>query len=223
MKIAASWYPVLKEELEKPYIQNLKTFLEEEKKEGQVIFPPESQIFNAFLQTPFDQVKVVLMGQDPYHGQGQAHGLCFSVPEGVRFPPSLRNIFLELKKDVGVEKRSSDLSSWARQGVLLLNAILTVREGAAASHHKRGWEQFTDAVIRVLSEKKEPIVFLLWGRYAQEKCVHFAARQDRPHLILKAAHPSPLSAHNGFLGCGHFSKTNAFLKEKGMTPIDWGF
>jgi uracil-DNA glycosylase len=214
MKIEKSWHEKLKEELGKPYIQKLKDFLHGEKE----FYPPAGDVFNAFLHTPFDQVKVVIVGQDPYHGEGQAHGLAFSVPDGVEIPPSLHNIFLELKSDLGVERpKTGNLTSWAKQGVLLLNATLTVRPHQPASHFDKGWERFTDSVIQKLSEKKEPLVFLLWGRFAQEKCKQVAGH----HLILSAPHPSPLSAHRGFFGCRHFSKANGFLVQNGQIPIQW--
>jgi len=222
MKLEKSWHAKLKTEIEKPYIQILKTFLEREKEEGRAIYPPEPFIFNAFSKTPFDKVQVVIMGQDPYHGPGQAHGLCFSVPEGVIAPPSLKNIFLELKQDLGCSVPShGSLLRWAEQGVLLLNATLTVRAGAARSHYGKGWERFTDAVIEALLEKETPIVFMLWGRSAQEKLQQIQQRGNTSHLILTAPHPSPLSAHAGFFGCKHFSKANEQLQKWGRAPIDW--
>lgn len=222
IKLEKSWYNRLSEEIQKPYIQILKDFLEREKAEGRNIFPPEPLIFNAFLNTPFDQVKVVLIGQDPYHGQGQAHGLSFSVPSGVRFPPSLKNIFLELEKDVGIPiPKDGCLLPWAKQGVLLLNATLTVRSAEPRSHYGKGWERFTDAVVQKLLEKKDPIIFMLWGKSAQEKLQHIQNSQETPHAVLTAAHPSPYSAHTGFFGCRHFSKANALLEKWGKTPIDW--
>jgi uracil-DNA glycosylase len=214
MKIEKSWHEKLKEELQKPYIQELKNFLEKEKVEGKIVYPPEPLIFNAFLQTPFDKVKVVIMGQDPYHGAGQAHGLSFSVPRGITPPPSLKNIFKELAADVAIPTPEHGcLMSWAQQGVLLLNAILTVRAGEPKSHDGIGWEQFTDAVIDLLAQKKERLVFLLWGKSAQDKCHKVLGTH---HLVLQAAHPSPYSAQN-FFGCRHFSKANAVLSK----PIDW--
>jgi uracil-DNA glycosylase len=222
MRIAASWYQVLKHELEKPYVQKLKNFLNEEEQNGVTIYPPPHQIFNAFLHTPIATVKVVIMGQDPYHGKGQAEGLCFSVAEGTSLPPSLRNIFLELENDLGIKRGlKGSLASWAAQGVLLLNATLTVRAGSPASHYGMGWEQFTDAVIQTLSERHDPIIFVLWGKFAQEKCAHLLTRKESPHILLKAPHPSPFSAHQGFFGCRHFSKINTLLKSFGKTPIDW--
>lgn len=205
-------------EFSKPYFQQLKQFLLEEKKAGYTIYPPGNLIFHAFNRTPFEQVKVVIIGQDPYHGPGQAHGLCFSVPAGVTPPPSLRNVFAELQRDVGIQMPShGNLEKWADQGVLLLNAILTVRARQAASHRGKGWEQFTDAAIQALNDQQQGIVFLLWGRYAQEKG---RIIDPQRHHVLKAAHPSPL-ARNAFNGCRHFSQTNALLQAQGKTPIDW--
>lgn len=219
VKIEPSWKAVMEEEFQQPYFAQIANHLKTEKQMGKTIYPPGRLIFNAFEQTPFDRVKVVLLGQDPYHGPGQAHGLCFSVPAGVAFPPSLVNIFRELHDDLGVPvPRSGDLSPWARQGVLLLNAILTVRAGEPASHSKIGWERFTDAVIRKISELKSGVVFLLWGRFAQSKEVLIDTSK---HHVLKAAHPSPYSAERGFFGCRHFSKTNAILMQQKQSPIDW--
>ncbi|MEM9964399.1 MAG: uracil-DNA glycosylase [Asticcacaulis sp.] len=214
-----SWKAALSPEFSAPYMAKLKAFLQAEKAVGKVIFPKGAEYFNALNLTPLDQVRVVILGQDPYHGPGQAHGLCFSVRPNVRTPPSLVNIYKELKADLGIEPaRHGFLEHWARQGVLLLNSVLTVEAGLAASHQKRGWEQFTDAVIARVNERETPVVFMLWGAYAQKK----AAFVDHSrHLVLKAAHPSPLSAHNGFLGCRHFSQANAFLTDKGLQPIDW--
>ena len=217
-KINESWYKVLAPEFEKDYFIQLKQFLVEEKKHY-AIYPPGSMIFNAFNFTPFDEVKVVLLGQDPYHGAGQAHGLCFSVAEGVKPPPSLVNIFKELNDDLGVPISShGNLEKWARQGVLLLNATLTVRANQAGSHQQKGWEQFTDTAIKSLSDLRYGLVFILWGNYAQAKETLIDSSK---HLILKAPHPSPFSANRGFFGCKHFSKTNKFLAEKGKEPIDW--
>ncbi|HPD95154.1 MAG TPA: uracil-DNA glycosylase [Tenuifilaceae bacterium] len=217
-KINESWYKVLAPEFEKDYFIQLKQFLVEEKKHY-AIYPPGSMIFNAFNFTPFDEVKVVLLGQDPYHGAGQAHGLCFSVAEGVKPPPSLVNIFKELNDDLGVPIPShGNLEKWARQGVLLLNATLTVRANQAGSHQQKGWEQFTDTAIKSLSDLRYGLVFILWGNYAQAKETLIDSSK---HLILKAPHPSPFSANRGFFGCKHFSKTNKFLAEKGKEPIDW--
>ncbi len=218
MKLEKSWYEKLKNEISQPYIQELKMFLEEEQKAGKIIYPPEELIFNSFLQTPFEKVKVVIVGQDPYHGPGQAHGLSFSVLPGITAPPSLKNIYKELETDLGIRRPSSgNLISWAKQGVLLLNATLTVRTGEPKSHHGKGWERFTDAVIDILAQRPDPIVFLLWGKSAQEKCHKVIGTH---HAIFQAAHPSPYSATH-FLGCRHFSKTNEFLKKVGKEPIDW--
>ncbi len=215
----ASWLEALKDEFEKPYMRQLEQFLAEEIRSGATIYPPFSLIFNAFCQTPFHAVKAVLIGQDPYHGAGQAHGLSFSVMKGVSTPPSLQNIYKELKSDLGLEPPSHGcLQHWAEQGVLLLNATLTVRAGEPKSHHGRGWEQFTDKVVQLLCARKDPLVFLLWGKSAAEK---FAGANGTHHLVLTAAHPSPYSAHSGFLGCKHFSKTNEFLVKHGKPPIDW--
>lgn len=222
LKLDKSWYEELKGEIQKPYIQKLKTFLEREKGAGKIIYPPEPLVFNAFCQTSFSMVKVVIVGQDPYHGDGQAHGLSFSVPCGIPQPPSLKNIFRELEDDLGISPPSGGcLSSWAKQGVLLMNATLTVRAGEPQSHYKMGWEEFTDSVIERLWRRDDPIVFLLWGRAAREKVQRVMNEGSRPHAILTAAHPSPLSAHNGFFGCRHFSKTNEFLKKWGKKEIDW--
>ncbi len=219
VKIEASWKEALQEEFEKPYFENIVQFLKTEKQSNKTIFPPGSLIFNAFEQTPFDKVKVVLLGQDPYHNYGQAHGLCFSVPQGIAFPPSLQNIFKEIKEDTGISiPAKGDLTSWAKQGVLLLNASLTVRAHEANSHAKIGWTDFTDAVIKKLSDEKQGIVFLLWGRFAQNKHILIDGTK---HHILTAAHPSPLSAYNGFFGCKHFSKTNELLASQGKEPINW--
>jgi uracil-DNA glycosylase len=210
-----SWQHQLSSEMEQPYFQELLHFLDGEKDR---LCPPESLIFNAFWQTPFDQVKIVLMGQDPYHGKGQAEGLCFSVPSGVPLPPSLRNIYLELERDLKIPpSKEGSLLPWAKQGVLLLNATLTVRLGAPKSHYGKGWERFTDAVVHRLMEREDPLIFLLWGNSAQEKISSVKA----PHVALSAAHPSPFSAHRGFFGCHHFSKVNALLERWGKTPIDW--
>ncbi|MBS0615221.1 MAG: uracil-DNA glycosylase [Verrucomicrobia bacterium] len=216
MTIEKSWYEKLKDEINKPYIADLKKFLAEEKSP---VYPPEDLVFNAFAHTPYDKVKVVIVGQDPYHGAGQAHGLSFSVPKGVKPPPSLKNIFLELNKDLQVPiPNHGCLEGWARQGVLLLNATLTVRAGEPKSHHDKGWERFTDAVIDVLAQRKEPMVFMLWGKSAQEKGHRLLGTH---HAVLQAAHPSPYSV-DGFFGCRHFSKANDFLKQWGQTGIDWG-
>lgn len=219
VKIEAGWKEVLKQEFNKPYFLQIVTFLRTEKMAGKNIYPPGSLIFNAFNTTPFEKVKVVLLGQDPYHGKGQAHGLSFSVQEGVPPPPSLINIFKELHNDTGVPiPISGNLIHWAAQGVLLLNASLTVRANEPMSHAKLGWADFTDAVIKKISDKKENVVFLLWGKFAQEKQVLI---DEMKHCVLKAAHPSPFSANNGFFGCHHFSKTNEYLVSNGIDPIDW--
>ncbi len=219
VKIEDSWKNALHKEFTKPYFLQIATHLKTEKATKAVIYPPGSLIFNAFNHTPFDKAKVVILGQDPYHGPQQAMGLSFSVPDGIPPPPSLVNIFKELKNDIGMSiPTTGNLTPWANQGVLLLNAILTVRANEAASHSKLGWMNFTDAVIRKLSDEKKGIVFLLWGRFAQEKQVLI---DETKHFILKAAHPSPLSAHNGFWGCKHFSRTNEILIKQGLEPIDW--
>jgi uracil-DNA glycosylase len=216
--IEAGWLEVLHDQFISSYFADLKQFLMEERA-LHTVYPSGSKIFAAFNHTPFDRVRVVILGQDPYHGEGQAHGLCFSVPEGIRPPPSLVNIFKELSSDVGITApMSGDLTGWARQGVLLLNATLTVRAHAPASHQNKGWELFTDTVIRRLSQRRENLVFLLWGNPAQRKG---ALIDSGRHLILKAPHPSPLSAHRGYLGCRHFSQTNAYFQEKGLPVIDW--
>ncbi|MDP1609278.1 MAG: uracil-DNA glycosylase [Chlamydiales bacterium] len=220
-QLEPSWQIALKEEFQKPYMTALKAFVAQERSEPVSIFPPALAVFNAFSLTPIDKVKVVIMGQDPYHGPGQAHGLSFSVPEGTSIPPSLQNIFKELRSDLGLEPpKHGCLTAWAKQGILLLNATLTVRQAVPMSHHGRGWEEFTDAVIRILCKRSDPLVFLLWGKSAEKKCQHLIS-DNSPHLILKAPHPSPFSAHTGFLGCRHFSKTNEFLVKAGKTPIDW--
>ncbi|GAB4286969.1 MAG: uracil-DNA glycosylase [Marinilabiliales bacterium] len=217
-QIDESWKQLLNDEFNSEYFYELKRFLIEEKKKF-VIYPPGNLIFNAFNQTPFDNVKVVIIGQDPYHGKGQAHGLCFSVPEGIKPPPSLVNIFKEINDDLGIKIPShGNLSSWAKQGVLLLNAILTVRASSPGSHQNKGWEKFTDGVIKKISDNKENVVFLLWGNYAQNKT---SLIDENKHLVLKAAHPSPFSAHRGFFGCKHFSLTNEYLQSIDKTPIDW--
>lgn len=216
--IEEGWKKILWEEFQSSYFSELKNFLIQETG-TRTIYPPGKLIFSAFQHTPFDNVKVVILGQDPYHGAGQAHGLCFSVPTNIKPPPSLVNIFKELHSDLGISIPShGNLESWADQGVLLLNATLSVRAGEAGSHQKRGWETFTDTVIKKISEEKSDVVFLLWGRYAQAK---EALVDSNKHLILKAAHPSPFSAYNGFFGCQHFSKTNSFLEQKGKEPVNW--
>lgn len=216
--IEESWKNILIDEFNKDYFISLKQFLVEEK-QTQIIYPKGSEIFAAFNHTPFDKVKVVILGQDPYHGTGQAHGLSFSVPEGIKPPPSLINIYKELNSDIGFQIPShGNLTRWTEQGVLLLNATLTVRANQAGSHQNKGWENFTDSVIKKISEHKQNVVFLLWGRYAQAK---ESLIDSKKHFILKAAHPSPFSVYNGFMGCKHFSKTNELLKKNNLTEIDW--
>ncbi len=218
--IDASWKKLLKNEFEKDYFIQLATFLKSDISAGKTIYPPGPLIFNAFNITPFEKVKVVIIGQDPYHGPGQAHGLSFSVPEGIPSPPSLLNIFKEIENDIGIHmtKKSGNLTKWAEQGVLLLNAALTVKKDEPFSHAKYGWAEFTDSVIKKISDKKEQVVFLLWGKFAQEK---EALIDTTKHFILKAPHPSPFSAHKGFFGCKHFSTTNQILMKQKVEPIDW--
>jgi uracil-DNA glycosylase len=219
IQIDDSWKIALADEFDKPYFKELRQFLATEKQSGKTIYPPGSLIFNAFNSTPFDKVKVVILGQDPYHGDGQAHGLCFSVQYGVKPPPSLVNIYKELKSDVGFEiPAHGNLQKWTEQGVFLLNAMLTVEANQPASHQKKGWEEFTNAVIQKLSKERSGLIFMLWGNFAQQKAVLI---DETKHTILKAAHPSPFSAYNGFFGCKHFSKTNEILKAKGEEEIDW--
>ena len=214
-----SWKAPLLPEFESPYVAELRAFLLAEKAAGKRIFPKGSEWFRALDLTPLDQVRVVILGQDPYHGPDQAHGLCFSVQPGVRIPPSLVNIYKEMQADLGIAPtKHGFLEAWAKQGVLLLNAVLTVEMAQAASHQGKGWEKFTDAVIQRVNVQDRPVVFLLWGSYAQKKAAFVDTSR---HLVLKAAHPSPLSAHNGFFGCKHFSQTNAFLQAKGQSPINW--
>ncbi len=218
VKIESSWKTALQPEFEKPYFEALTSFVKQEYAQTQ-IFPPAKLIFNAFDQCPFDKVKVVILGQDPYHGVGQAHGLCFSVNDGIAFPPSLINIFKEIERDLGIPMpQSGNLERWAKQGVLLLNATLTVRAHLANSHAGKGWETFTDAAIEHLSRERENIVFMLWGSYAQKKG---AVIDPSKHLVLKEVHPSPLSAHRGFIGCGHFGEANRYLVANGQEPINW--
>lgn len=217
--LAGGWKQALGDEFQQPYMQQLRTFLLEEQAAGKVIYPPEPLIFNALNSTPLDKVKVVIIGQDPYHGPDQAHGLCFSVQPGVRTPPSLRNIYKEIERDLGYPvPEHGCLQSWAEQGVLLLNAVLTVTQGQAGAHANRGWERFTSQVIEVLNGQCEHLVFMLWGSYAQKKGQQIDVLR---HCVLKSVHPSPLSAHRGFIGCGHFSAANAYLQEHGHSPIDW--
>lgn len=216
--IDESWKQILSKEFQSNYFNSLKEFLVQERKKY-IIYPPASRIFASFNYTPFDKVKVVLLGQDPYHGEGQANGLCFSVNNGIQQPPSLQNIFKELHDDLGIAiPKSGNLEPWAKQGILLINATLTVRANQPGSHQKQGWENFTDAVIQNLSEKRMGLVFLLWGRFAQAKEMLI---DKSKHHILKAPHPSPFSAHSGFFGCRHFSKTNELLKKEGLQEIDW--
>ena len=218
VKIEKSWQEVLQTEFDKPYFENLVGFVKQEYASN-TIFPPAGQIFNAFNTCPFNNVKVVILGQDPYHGPGQAHGLCFSVNDGIQFPPSLQNIFKEITADLGIPApKTGNLTRWAEQGVLLLNATLTVRASQAGSHQGKGWEEFTDAVIKIISEKAENVVFILWGSYAIKKKSLINASK---HCILTAPHPSPLSSYRGFFGCKHFSQTNTYLTSKGKTPIEW--
>lgn len=220
IQIDSSWKNILREEFQKPYFEQIKSFLEQEKNNWSVIYPKWSDIFNAFNQTPFDEVKVVVLGQDPYHGEGEAHWLCFSVQDGIRIPPSLRNIFKELVTDIPgfVSPVSGNLLAWAQQGVFLLNATLTVRKDTPNSHKDAGWQQFTDAVIKKISDKKEYIVFILWWAYAQSKIN--LIDQDK-HLVLQSPHPSPFSAHKWFFGCKHFSKTNKYLSAHWKKEINW--
>jgi uracil-DNA glycosylase len=219
IQLEESWLNRLRAEFSQPYMQSLRGFLLERKRSGAVIYPPGGLIFNALNSTPFDAVKVVILGQDPYHGPGQAHGLCFSVPEGVALPPSLQNIYREIAEDLGLQPRQGgNLQSWADQGVLLLNAVLTVERGRAGAHQGKGWETFTDRVVSALNEGCEGLVFMLWGSYAQKKG---GVIDRRRHLVLTAPHPSPLSAHRGFFGCRHFSKANTWLEQRGNAPIEW--
>lgn len=220
VQIHPSWKEVLKDEFSKPYFEQIVTFLKTEKVQGKIIYPPGPLIFNAFNQTHFNDVKVVILGQDPYHGAGQAHGLSFSVQNGIKPPPSLVNIFKEIHTDIGINMPVGygNLTHWAQQGVLLLNAALTVRAGEPFSHAKFGWAEFTDSVIQHISDLKENVVFLLWGKFAQDKQ---ALIDETKHHVLKAAHPSPFAADKGFFGCKHFSKTNELLMRDGFQPIDW--
>jgi len=219
IKIEASWKRALREEFIKPYMTSLRDFLASELAKGKIIYPRPSEYFAAFAWTPIPKVKVVILGQDPYHGPGQAHGLCFSVRPGVPKPPSLVNIFKEIERDLGIKPPSHGcLVDWAREGVLLLNSVLTVEDGKPASHKGKGWEQFTDRAVEILNQRDEPIVFMLWGSYAQAKG-KFIDRKK--HLVLESVHPSPLSAHRGFFGNGHFSRANKYLISQGIAPIDW--
>ena len=222
IKLHESWRAPLRDQFASPHMQGLKQFIEAEKAAGKRIFPKGNEYFRALDLTPLDQVKVVVLGQDPYHGEGQAHGLCFSVQPGVRTPPSLVNIYKELESDLGLPRaRHGFLEHWARQGVLLLNNALTVEEAQAGSHQNKGWEAITDAAVAAVAAKAEPCVFLLWGSHAQKKAMRVPGLASSHHLVLNAPHPSPLSAHRGFLGCRHFSKANAFLAEHGRGTIDW--
>lgn len=219
IRLEPSWKARLGDYLERPDMRALADFLRAEKRAGKVLYPPGPEIFNAFAHTPFDKVRVVILGQDPYHGPGQAHGLCFSVRPGVPVPPSLNNIFAEIARDLGIPRPDHGcLTSWADQGVLLLNSVLTVEQGRAGAHQNKGWEGFTDAAIAALDREREGLVFLLWGAYAQRK-----GRLVDPnrHLVLSSVHPSPLSAHRGFIGNGHFSAANRYLQSRGQPPIDW--
>jgi len=213
-----SWMLQLQGEFNQPYMQDLRAFLQAEKQACKIIYPPSQMMFNALNSTPLDKVKVVVLGQDPYHGPGQAHGLSFSVPDGIKVPPSLLNIFKEINADTGIENTTGNLTSWAQQGVLLLNSVLSVEQSKAASHQGQGWERFTDEIITVIDHQCTHVVFMLWGAYAQKKGAHI---NPEKHLILKAPHPSPLSAHRGFLGCQHFSKCNEYLAKHDRVPINW--
>lgn len=219
IQLEATWLAALADEFEQPYMLALKRFLQQEKRDSVSVFPPGAEIFNAFARTPLDQVKVVILGQDPYHGPGQAHGLCFSVRPGVAIPPSLQNIYKELQRDLGiVPPGHGNLTAWADQGVLLLNSVLTVAANRAASHQGKGWETFTDRVVELVNSERDNVVFMLWGSYAQRKG---AVIDSERHCVLKAPHPSPLSAHRGFIGCGHFSAANAYLSARGQALINW--
>ncbi len=221
VQLEPSWKAHLLPEFNKPYMSELRSFLRDEYKKKKVIYPRANEFFCAFNSTPFDQVKVVILGQDPYHGENQAHGLCFSVPKATGIPPSLVNIYKEIQADLKLEKKyfsHGNLQRWADQGVLLLNSVLTVEHGKAAAHQGKGWEQFTDFAIKELSLHRKNVVFMLWGSYAHKKGEVINATN---HLVLKSPHPSPLSAHRGFLGCRHFSKANEYLKEQGIKPVDW--
>jgi uracil-DNA glycosylase len=219
IKLDSSWLEVLKEEFEKDYFQNLKNFLQEEKQSSQIVYPPGSLIFAALDNTPFDKVKIVILGQDPYHGPGQANGLSFSVSQGIKPPPSLKNIYKELESDIDFKPVAhGDLSAWSANGVLLLNSVLTVKAGLPASHQNKGWETFTDVIISKLSSQKSNLVFFLWGNFARGKKGLIDAEK---HLILEAAHPSPFSAYNGFFGCKHFSKANQYLEQHHLGAVDW--
>lgn len=220
-QLEKSWQEALKEEWQKPYMGSLVSFLAQERNSG-AIYPEKKDVFNAFAKTPFDKVNVVIIGQDPYHGEGQAHGLSFSVRHGVKFPPSLKNIFKELHDDLGIaEPIHGNLEHWAAQGVLMLNAVLTVRANQPRSHHGQGWEIFTDSIVSTLAARKDPVIFVLWGRDAQEKCKIIGDKDKTHHFFLETSHPSPYSVHSGFFGSRHFSKINDLLKKQGKPPIDW--
>jgi uracil-DNA glycosylase len=222
LSVPSNWVPHLCTDGFQATLRRLEIFLNTEKAAGHMYFPSDELIFHALACTPYDKVKVVVVGQDPYHGPSQAHGLSFSVPRGIPLPPSLKNIYKELQDDLHIPPaHTGNLTSWALQGVLLLNATLTVRQGEPLSHHNRGWEEITDAIIDAVAKKTDPVVFLLWGKNAQEKCGKFSLENKRQHLVLKAAHPSPFSAYSGFMGCRHFSKTNAFLRQQGVSEINW--
>ena len=219
IQLEASWLAALQDEFRQPYMQQLREFLRSEKAAGKVVYPRGGEMFNAFDHTPLDQVRVVILGQDPYHGPGQAHGLCFSVGPGVALPPSLVNIYREIEEELAIKMPAHGcLTSWADQGVLLLNSVLSVERANAASHQGKGWEQFTDRAIEVVNRDCEHVVFMLWGAYAQRKG---AIIDEQRHCVLRAPHPSPLSAHRGFFGCGHFRSANEYLRDKGREPIDW--
>lgn len=221
VQLEPGWLNALSQEFDKPYMQALRQFLVREKEQGKVIYPKGAEYFAALNMTPLEQTRVVILGQDPYHGPGQAHGLCFSVKQGIKAPPSLVNIYKEMMTDLeldGDQFTHGDLTCWAKQGVLLLNSVLTVERHKAASHQGKGWEVFTDEVVRILAEQREGIVFMLWGSYAQKKGAHINPER---HLVLESPHPSPLSAHRGFFGCRHFSRCNEYLESRGYAPIDW--
>ncbi|MCK5658697.1 MAG: uracil-DNA glycosylase [Alphaproteobacteria bacterium] len=219
IQLPKDWLAIIGGEFECPYMVKLKKYLQQEKNSGRVVYPKGTEIFNALNTTPFENIKVVILGQDPYHGPNQAHGLAFSVQKGIPIPPSLLNIYKEIKQEFGTEiPRHGDLTHWARQGVLLINATLTVRQASAGSHQGKGWEEFTDTVIREINDRLTHVVFMLWGAYAQKKGAFINSEK---HLILTAPHPSPLSAHRGFMGCGHFLKANKYLKQHGHSPVDW--
>lgn len=221
-QLEQSWKEALKEEWSKPYMHALASFLAAERQGTAPVYPSKENVFTAFKQTPFEKVKVVIIGQDPYHGEGQAHGLSFSVPPHMSQPPSLKNIFKEIEEDLGIKPPSHGcLVSWAQQGVLMLNAILTVRAHTPRSHYGKGWEQFTDGVVARLAARGDPVIFVLWGKTAQEKCRPILAQTKNPHFVLMAPHPSPYSVYSGFFGCKHFSKINELLKQQGKEPINW--